>query len=71
MTVINEPGAESIGAGAPADEIEITPAMIRAGVSAFCGCNSGFETERETVEQIYEAMVRLSPQFRPGGNHKV
>jgi hypothetical protein len=44
-------------AGAP--EIEITPAMIAAGVSAFLDYDSRFEGEAEAVADIYRAMVTV------------
>jgi hypothetical protein len=62
MTVIHEPSIDSIGAGAPADatesEMEITPAMIAAGVSVFLEYDSRFENEACVVEDIYLAMVK-------------
>ena len=58
MTVMHEPGADSIGAGASASEsdleIEITPAMLAAGVSAYFDYDGD---EAETVADIYRAMV--------------
>ena len=39
-------------------EIAITPAMIKAGVSAFTAYDSRFEGPEEAVIEIYEAMQR-------------
>ena len=50
-------GADSIGAGAPADENEITPAMIAAGVSALLDFDSRFEKEADVVVDIFCAMM--------------
>ena len=47
-------------AGDPAtEEIEITPEMIRAGVSALCAFDSRFEFEEKCVRDIFEAMMRV------------
>lgn len=43
-------------APASCEEIEITPAMIKAGVSAFLNYDSRFERESDTVFEIFEAM---------------
>jgi hypothetical protein len=42
---------------APGDEIEITPAMIRAGVIALSEFDDRFEGEEEAVVDIFRAMV--------------
>ena len=39
------------------DDIEITPEMIKAGVTAFLNFDSRFESEVEAVMDIYKAMV--------------
>jgi hypothetical protein len=58
-------GSDSIGAGAPSSgtEIEITPAMLRAGVSALCAYDSEFESREEGVERIFRAMCRASQKY--------
>jgi hypothetical protein len=38
-------------------EIEVTPEMVSAGVSAFLEYDSRFENEACVVEEIYRAMV--------------
>jgi hypothetical protein len=38
-------------------EIEITPAMIEAGRSAFCDFDSRFEDVEDAVREIYWAMA--------------
>jgi len=48
---------DSMSAGAPANEIEITPEMIEAGVMAFCSFKSGMETSEEVVEEIFKKMI--------------
>jgi hypothetical protein len=57
MKTVHSPQAESIGLGAPANENEITPAMIAAGVSALLDFDSRFERESDAVISIFEAMV--------------
>jgi hypothetical protein len=49
--------SDSMLAGAPADEIEITPEMIEAAVRAFCSFRSGMETPDEVVEQVFKKMI--------------
>jgi len=51
---------ESVDAGAPGTdpEIEITPAMLKAGVSAFVAYDARFEGPQEAVAEIYTAMRR-------------
>jgi len=51
---------DSIGAGAPDLEIEVTPAMLRAGVSALCHYEPEFETREEGAARIFRAMYRAS-----------
>ena len=51
------PEDDSRLAGAPANEIEITPEMIEAGVMAFCSFKSGMETSEEVVEEIFKKMI--------------
>jgi len=61
MQDIEKPCAELTGAGAPADEIEITPAMLAAGVAGLPqgdeDFNSEFVTQEEIVARVYRAMV--------------
>lgn len=47
---------------AVAPEIEVTPAMIEAGVSAFLRYDSRFENEECAVEEICRAMVMVEPR---------
>jgi hypothetical protein len=42
------------------DEIEITTAMIEAGVEEFCGFDSRFEDEADAVARVYRAMIAAS-----------
>jgi hypothetical protein len=39
------------------DDIEITPEMVKAGVTAFLNFDSRFESEVEAVMDIYKALV--------------
>jgi hypothetical protein len=50
-----EDGSRS--AGAPVNEIEITPEMVEAGVRAFCSFRSGMETPDEVVEEVFKKMI--------------
>lgn len=43
--------------GAPEDEIEITPAMVEAGVAALWHCDDHLGDDECTVEAIYRAMA--------------
>ncbi len=54
--------------GADAVEIEITPAMIKAGVREFVGYDSEAMEPEDAVEQIYEAMFRQSPKIGFSGS---
>jgi hypothetical protein len=56
--VFRNRAGDNPGAGAPA--IELTPAMIRAGVSALCRYDSEFETREEGAEAIFRAMLLAS-----------
>ena len=64
-------GADSIGAGAPADEIEITPAMLQAGEEAFyvrlCALvpPSGTDTVTEACRAIFLAMRQAQHKASP------
>ena len=40
-------------------EIEITPAMLKAGLSPLCGYEPDWVSPSETVKEIYKAMRRL------------
>jgi hypothetical protein len=48
-------GTDLPEAGAP--EIEVTPAIIEAGVSALCEIEPLFYTDAEIVKRIFGAMV--------------
>jgi hypothetical protein len=51
--------ADSGEAGAPEDEIEITPGMMEVGVEAFYGYDPGDMEPERCVEAIYLAMETL------------
>lgn len=44
-------------AGVPEIEIEITPEMIEAGVSALASSNEDFESKEEIITNIYLSMA--------------
>jgi hypothetical protein len=49
-------------AGAPGNEIEITPEMIEAGVREFCAYDPRFEGPGDVVVAIWGAMIAVSPR---------
>jgi hypothetical protein len=49
--------AHKRAAGAPENEIEVTPPMIEAGVGELCCSNEDFESKEEIVSRIYLAMI--------------
>jgi hypothetical protein len=58
---------DSRSAGAPANEIEITPEMIEAGLNALYGfpITEPFESEmREAVVSVYKAMNNIRKHLR-------
>jgi len=71
MTELHSPRADSVGTGAPAEKIEITPAMLTAGAEELmCGI-SGIETTSDedvfekVCTEIYLAMVVAAPKRSP------
>ena len=46
-------------AGAPENEIEITPEMVEAGVSEFVKFDRRFDDEEDAVGNIYIAMEKV------------
>jgi hypothetical protein len=59
--LMSEPNVTTKEADAP--EIEITPAMIEAGVEAFCAFDRFYDTRAEIVAGVFRAMeaARSSP----------
>lgn len=55
---------QSVSAGGEQNGIEITPAMIEAGVAELNACAGAF-AEVDLVRAVYTAMRRLMPQHRP------
>lgn len=58
--------SDSIGAGAPCNEIEVTPAMIAAGMEEYSGRWLGLRdaddrVAAEMLAEAYRAMFRLRP----------
>jgi hypothetical protein len=68
MPLIPSPSADDIGAGAPADEIEITAAMIDAGAEEFLRWSGGavadIGNESVAAECIFKAMVFAARSHR-------
>jgi hypothetical protein len=56
---LHSPRADSTGTGAP-EEIEVTPAMIEAGLEAFAGYSPRFDSREEMVVSVYRAMTILA-----------
>jgi hypothetical protein len=62
MTDIEGPSPDSVGAGAPETEIEVTPEMIGAGLGEISGfdledARDGFLDRGELVSRIFRAML--------------
>ena len=57
MKTVHSPCAESVGTGAPTDEIEITPAMIKAGVCKLLDYDPEFSNETEIVLAIFDIVI--------------
>ncbi len=57
MNTVNEDRLDPVEAGAPTDEIEITPEMIRAGVEA-CSLWSACDLDEWKAIDIYRQMER-------------
>ncbi len=47
-------------AGAPVDEIEITPEMIEAGLEKLFDYDHGFSNENDIVAEIFRVMLSAS-----------
>jgi hypothetical protein len=45
-----------VEAGAPVREVEITPAMMEAGILAYVSYDSRFEELEDVVTRVYRAM---------------
>ncbi len=57
MSKVHSPSSDSAGAGAPADEIEITPEMVEAGVFALERFMDSSLTEDLVVKKVFAAMI--------------
>lgn len=55
---------DKTGTGAPEAEIEITPAMIMAGIAAYCEWDSRFEEADGLVVSIFQAMEKVARHHR-------
>lgn len=62
---------EAKGAGAPA-EVEMTPAMVAAGVDAYWACDREFDASEKIVSEVFQAMiaVHLSPMPEASSDHR-
>jgi hypothetical protein len=64
MILVPSPGAESLGTGAPAKEIEITSAMIEAGIRVLWESgaveNPMEGADQLLVDKIFVAMFRVA-----------
>jgi len=66
MSNVHSPCADSVGTGAPAEEIEVTPAMIEAGADALRDVLCVVElppefSADELAVSVYRAMDCLRP----------
>jgi len=62
MDGVHMPSLDSVEAGAPANEIEITPEMIEANAEVVCRCfddPTGRSYGEHVAEEVYLAMRRL------------
>ena len=50
----------TVDAGAPEDEIEVTPEMIEAGVNEFCAYDARFESAEDVVALIFRRMTAVA-----------
>jgi len=48
---------EAVGSGAPEHDVEITPAMMEAGVRAYESRDSRFDRPCDVVEDIFMSMI--------------
>jgi hypothetical protein len=69
MTDVHSQSADSIGAGAPADDMEITPAMLAAGVAAFEDRDMRVQRSRDVVEDIFTAMIEMQREGQAFCSH--
>jgi hypothetical protein len=53
----DSPVASNEAAGAPETEIEITPAMLKAGVAAYCRADFRVQEIEGVIWEIFEAMI--------------
>ena len=65
MPHVQEPSADSVGAGAPDNEIEITSAMIEAGIEALkrepgvdCSYSEAWNLAEDVIRRALQASVR-------------
>lgn len=49
-------------------DVEITPAMIEAGTAVLCRMTTYIADEEYWAEEIYKAMLAVSPRRRPGSD---
>jgi len=52
--------AHDRAAGAPANEVEITPEMIEAGLKPLFNYDPDFSNEKDIVVEVFRAMLSVS-----------
>jgi hypothetical protein len=68
LDVVSEPDRPARETDTEDCEVEITPEMTSAGVSAFLDGDLRFQNEASIVEDIFKKMVVLSPYWRPSAD---
>src|SRR5258707_13513358 len=70
MPALHSPCAESVGTGAPANEINVTPEMSEAGVNALWATGAIEHpggADESVVQAVFAAMISASPSLPPTG----
>jgi hypothetical protein len=63
MCDVHSPSIDSIEAGAPEQEIEITPEMIEAGACVLCRFETFTADEEYWAKEVYRAMRKAAPEI--------
>ena len=58
--------ATKVAAGAPEEEIEITPEMIEAGMEVAYLLNEDLYDRRDSLANIFKVMFSSNPKYRLG-----
>jgi hypothetical protein len=64
MNDVPSTSPDTVGAGAPEDGIEITPAMVEAGVEEYSRVLHDMDSFEEIVTMIYKAMRAVKVQTK-------